>query len=114
MAHDTTALHWPPATHEDYDVLVGQDVFSSEGEKVGTISSVFHPNTDIELARGNHYFLLNPGLLKDWFGGMEESYLPETAISGVTKDGLQLNLSESDIKNLDWAEPVGIAGYRRS
>ena len=59
-------------THADYDVLKGKDVFSANGEQVGSITEIFHPTTQMPAARGKHYFLLEPGLLKDWFGGVDK------------------------------------------
>ena len=75
---------WNPMTHTDYDPLQGQEVFSANGEKVGSIAGIFHPTMDMPAARGRHYFLLDPGLIKDWFGGFDQVYLPESAIESVS------------------------------
>src|SRR5688500_2641828 len=64
-----TMTTWNPTTHNDYDVLKGRDVFSADGEKVGEIAEILHPSMDMPAARGKHFFLLDPGLMKDWFGG---------------------------------------------
>jgi len=53
-------------------------VFSADGEQVGSVSEVFHPNMDMPAARGRHYFLLDPGLIKDLFQGYDQVYLPES------------------------------------
>jgi hypothetical protein len=60
---------WNPMTHTDYDTLKDKEVLSANGESVGSITGVVHPNMDMPAARGRHFFLLDPGLLKDWFGG---------------------------------------------
>ena len=108
---------WNPMTHSDYDTLKGKDVFSADGEKVGSISQVLHPNADMPVARGRHFFLLDPGLMKDWFGGFNQVYLPESAINDVGSDRISLNLTAEQIKQRgkQWStEPSGLASYRRS
>ena len=108
---------WNPMTHSDYDTLKGKDVFSADGEKVGSISQVLHPNADMPVARGRHFFLLDPGLMKDWFGGFNQVYLPESAINDVGSDRISLNLTAEQIKQRgkEWtAQPSGLASYRRS
>jgi hypothetical protein len=104
-------------THSDYDVLKGKDVFSADGEKVGPVSQILHPNTDMPAARGRHFFLLDPGLMKDWFGGFNQVYMPESAIREVGSDRISLDLTADQIKQRgkQWmAEPSGLASYRRS
>ena len=112
MAMDKTLTRFTPASHADYDALVGLDVMSNEGQKVGTVKKMFHPEGEFAQSVGRHYFLLEPGLLKDWFGGLDESYIPETAISGVTTDGLMLSLTEDEIKSGRWERPTVIDRYR--
>jgi hypothetical protein len=104
-------------THSDYDVLKGKDVFSADGEKVGSISQILHPNMDMPAARGRHFFLLDPGLMKDWFGGFNQVYLPESALDVVGSDRISLNLTADQIKQRgkQWTtEPSDLASYRRS
>jgi hypothetical protein len=108
---------WNPMTHSDYDVLKGKGVFSADGEKVGLISQVLHPNMEMPAARGRHFFLLDPGLLKDWFGGFSQVYLPESALDEVGPDRISLNLTADQIKQRgnEWtAQPNDIASYRRT
>ena len=107
---------WNPMTHTDYDLLQGIEVFSANGEKVGSIAGIFHPNMEMPAARGRHYFLLDPGLIKDWFGGFDQVYLPESAIESVSADRVELNLTSEQIKQRgkQWTmEPTGLASYRR-
>jgi len=71
---------------------------------------------DMPAARGRHYFLLDPGLLKDWFGGFDQVYLPESTIESVSADRVVLDLTSEQIKNQgkQWAtEPTGLSNYRR-
>jgi hypothetical protein len=88
----TNTVVWNPLSHEDYGMMPGKDVFSRDGEKVGSIKEVRHPEAEFPTSRGQHYFLLDPGLFKDWFGGYDEVYLPETAVDRVNPDRVVLNL----------------------
>jgi uncharacterized protein (TIGR02271 family) len=109
------ASRWTPATFADYDVLTGKDVHSAEGDKVGTIKGVYHPAGDFAAGVGRHYFLLDPGLLRDWFGGYDEVYLPEAAIDLVTTERVDLNLTKDQIKGQNWTiRPADLDTYRWS
>jgi hypothetical protein len=111
----TTMTMWSPTSHADYDLLKSKDVYSADGEKVGTVKQVFHPEGDFAATRGRHYLLLDPGLLKEWFGGFDKVYLPESAITNVTADRVDLSFTKDQIKNQGWTtEPVSVATYRRS
>ena len=107
---------WNPMTHADYDVLKGQPVFSANGERVGKIAQILHPAMNMPAARGRHFFLLDPGLIKDWFQGFDQVYLPESAIESITTDGVQLNLTADQIKqrSKEWTtQPTDLASYRQ-
>jgi len=111
----TTMTMWSPTTHADYDLVKGKDVYSADGEKVGKIKGVYHPEGDFAATRGRHFFLLDPGLLRDWFGGFDKVYLPESAITDVTADRVDLTFTKDQVKTQGWTtEPAGFATYRRS
>ena len=78
--------------------MTGKDVYSADGEKVGKITQVFHPEGTFAATRGRHYFLLDPGLLREWFGGLDEVYLPESAIEQVTQDRVTVSVTKDQIK----------------
>ncbi len=108
---------WNPMTHSDYDVLKGKGVFSADGEKVGSISEILHPYMEMPAARGRHFFLLDPGLVKGWFGGFDQVYLPESTLDEVRSDRILLNLTAEQVKQrgTEWtAQPNDIASYRRT
>ena len=110
-----TTATWFPTTHEDYDALTGRDVFSFDGEKLGTVDAVFHPQDTMPEARGSHWFLVTPGGLKRWFGGGEAFYVPEAAIADVTADGLTLVHPADRLEAQGWDRaPAGIERYRRA
>ena len=113
----SVSTRWTPTTHADYDALKGRDVISADGEKVGSISEILHPNMEMPQARGRHYFLLDPGLLKDWFGGLDKAYLPEASIDQISPDRVVLNLRSDQIKqrSKEWSrEPASLDTYRRA
>jgi hypothetical protein len=111
----TTMTMWSPTSHADYDLLTGKDVYSRDGEKVGTIKQVFHPAGDFAATRGRHVFLLDPGLLREWFGGFDKVYLPESAIADVTPDQVDLTFSKDQVKGQGWTtQPADLGGYRRA
>ena len=110
----TNTIAWYPLSHEDYGVIPGKDVFSRDGEKVGSIKEVWHPEADFPSSRGQHYFLLDPGLLREWFGGFDKVYLPESAVADVTTDRVVLTLTKDEVKRAGWTEtPAGWDRYRR-
>ena len=109
------AARWAPRAAADYDLLTGKDVYSAEGDKVGTVKGVYHPAGDFAAGVGRHYFLLDPGVLRDWFGGYDEVYLPEAAIDLVTTERVDLGLTKDQIKGQDWtARPADLDTYRRA
>jgi hypothetical protein len=100
----TNTVTWNPLSHEDYGLVPGKDVYSQDGEKVGSVKEVWHPETEFPASRGQHYFLLDPGLLKDWFGGYDKIYLPESAVASVTTDRVVVNQTKDQIKQGGWTE----------
>jgi hypothetical protein len=84
-----TLTRWAPTANEDFGALNGQDVFSANGEQLGTIKAVYH------------------------FGELDETCIPEAAIADFREDGVYLNLTEEQIKNQSWPAPADLASYRR-
>jgi hypothetical protein len=107
---------WNPMTHADYDLLKGVAVVSADNQDVGSITEILHPNMEMPAARGHHYFLLDPGVVKDWFGGFDKVYLPESVIESVSAKQVVLNLTADQIKQRSkgWTrQPEGLKNYRR-
>ncbi|MFL5761946.1 MAG: PRC-barrel domain-containing protein [Thermomicrobiales bacterium] len=108
----TKTAMWNPLSREDYGLIVGKDVYSRDGEKVGFVKEVWHPESEFPTSHGQHYFLMDPGLLKDWFGGFDKLYLPERVIDAVATDRVVLNLTKDQIKQAGWTEePTGWDRY---
>ena len=99
-----TTTVWNPNAHEDYDKLKGLQVYTSDDEKLGTIEQVFHPQSEMPEARGNHYFLVKPGAWKELLGG-DEVYVPESAISAVSEERAVLTFSKDQLKEQGWSTP---------
>ncbi len=107
-----TIRRFEPAQHEDYDELIGRAVFTTDEQKIGMIKSAFHPQEDFAPSRGRHFFLLEPGLIKDWFGGLDDFYFPETLISGVSLERVYIDMTYDGVKNANWEKPPVIDTYR--
>ena len=111
----TTTTTWNPTTHEAYNTLKGRDVVSADNEKFGTIEAIFHPKQAMPEARGGHYFLVKPGMLKSWFGQGSEVYVPESAIANVTDDAVLLTYLKDQLEAQGWhRQPDNLARFNRA
>jgi ribosomal 30S subunit maturation factor RimM len=110
------SMTWNPTTHDDYDDLKGFDVYSSDNEKLGTIKEVFHPRDEMPMARGRHYFHVEPGVFKKLFSDLDEVYVPERLIMTVdpTEDKVILEVPKAQLTNQDWSRPRELDTFRRS
>jgi hypothetical protein len=108
---------WNPIADADYDALKGMTVLSADGEHVGTIAAIFYPKQPMPAARGGHYVLVTPGVLRhwSWFGHGSEVYVPESAIADVTRDGVWLMYSKDELQAQNWATaPPRLATFTRA
>jgi len=104
----TTATAWTPRSHADYDALPGKPVAAADGEPLGTIRSVLHPNHDTPGAHGPHAIALT-GF------GAADVYLHETAIREVRADGVTLLLTKEQVESQGrTSPPAGFGGDRRT
>ena len=109
MQSATTMSGWSPTVHQDYDALMGLDVYSSGGERLGKVEAILHPRADAATETGEHRLLVKPGGLKAWFGGGKELYVPESAISVVAETGVGLAYPKQAIAAQGWDEqPVDL------
>ena len=93
---------WAPAAVADYIALEGKPVYSADGENVGTITKTLIPSGDFAAANGRNFFLLDPGLLEEWFGGGSDVYLPASAIVRADDEGVRLSLTKDEIRSQGW------------
>lgn len=81
---------------QQYRFRTGADVYSSDGEKIGDISSV-----------GPNYLHVTTGFLG--LGG--DLYIPNSAVSRVADDKVYLNVSKDRISSMGWTQkPTEVAG----
>ncbi len=99
---------WNTATAEDYASLIGKSVISRDGETLGEIKELVRPSTQSAVGSGGHFFLFKPGLMKSWFGGLDDAYLPEAAITSVTEDAVVIDLTEDQIREHRWDVPTEV------
>ncbi|MEA2583772.1 MAG: hypothetical protein QOF33_1857 [Thermomicrobiales bacterium] len=106
VSHVATST-WSPSTHEGYERLADKDVYSSDGEKIGSIVSVLHPEGEGVATVGDHCLAVMPGVLKNLLGA-DVAYVPETAIQEVDADRVVLNIPADCLANQGWgSRPTG-------
>jgi hypothetical protein len=101
--------HWQPAERDNYEEIVGRDVYTHDGELIGRVERIIHPGEgELEQAHLGHFIVVRP----DFFDGPlgdEVAYVPETNVVLATPDAVELNVDVRDIPNQDWAElPVDL------
>lgn len=101
---------WTPDTESDYERLKGMQVVSKDGDRLGRVSHIIHPNHGATEGEGGHFFLFQPEQQKEWFGGLDEAYLPESALAGVTDVGVLIDMTEAEIRQRRWDLPTA-EGY---
>jgi rRNA processing protein Gar1 len=102
---------WNPSTHDEYDALKGKDVYTADNEKIGSVDEVLHPASG-STARGEHYFLVKPGML-DKLAGQDELYVPATSVRMVSEDRLVLETTRDTLDAGNWSRPSNIDTFRR-
>jgi hypothetical protein len=85
------APEWSPLTHEDYRRLTDKDVYSDDGEKIGRVVSVLHPEGEPATVIGDHCLAVMPTVMRNLFGA-DVAYVPETAIREVDTDKVVLTV----------------------
>ena len=108
-----SSMNWTPETESDYERLKGLQVISREGERLGRITQVVHPDHESTPNPGGHFFLFQPTTRKEWFGGLDDAYLPEQAMTEVTSEGVLIDMTEEEIRHRRWDLPT-LEGYHTS
>ena len=106
-------MAWYPTTHEDYAMLKGYGVYTSDHKKVGHLRQVYHQNTDMPDARGHQIFLVDPGLARELFTHDHDVYIPERMIHSVDTqlEKIFLNVPEEMVGQQDWERPADLDAY---
>lgn len=107
------AMQWYPTSHDDYAMLKGFTVYTSDHKKLGHVKEIYHRDADIPSARGNQVFLVDPGLARELFSHGHDIYIPERMIHSVDSqfEKIILAVSEEMVKEQDWSRPADIDAY---
>ena len=97
---------WTPQDHGDYDGLKGFAVSGADGEPVGTIVEVLHPQPDSLPGFGGHQFLVR-GNGADGPLGTEAVYVPEAAIAAVHEGRVVLTVAAGGVRDQGWPTERG-------
>jgi hypothetical protein len=98
---------WSPVTHDWYERLADKDVYSSDGEKIGRVAAVFHPEGEGTTTVGDHCLAVMPGVLRNLLGA-DVAYVPEAAIQNVDGEKVVLNVPADCLADQGWtSRPAG-------
>ncbi|HKG27329.1 MAG TPA: hypothetical protein VKB09_16875 [Thermomicrobiales bacterium] len=107
MDSTLTTATWSPLTHEGYERLADKDVFSSDGEKIGHVAAVLHPEGEGTTVIGDHCLAVMPGVLRNLLGA-DVAYVPERAIQEVGAEKVVLNVPSDCLADQGWgSRPAG-------
>lgn len=93
---------WHPNTDDDYERIVGRDVYTHDGERIGVVDRIIHPAAEMEGTNLGHFVVVRPDFLNGPLGS-DVAYVPETAIAAVTPDAVELTVDRGEIAGQDWA-----------
>jgi sporulation protein YlmC with PRC-barrel domain len=103
----TLATGRVPSQHSDYEQLVGKSVYSSDGERLGDVAAVLHPEGAAPLAIGKHCLVVMPGVVRSLFGA-DVVYVPETTVQAVHADRVVLIVPSDSLAAQGWlSRPAG-------
>jgi uncharacterized protein (TIGR02271 family) len=72
----------------DQQIQQGDDVYGSDGEKIGSIAAV-----------AVSHFVIEKGFIFT-----TDIYVPTSAIAGIDEDGVRLSMTKDQVENQDWSE----------
>ena len=107
MVSTAATATWSPRTHERYEQLADKEVVSSDGEKIGKVAAVLHPEGEGATVVGDHCLAVMPGVLRNLLGA-DIAYVPERAILDVDADKVILNVASDCLADQGWgSRPAG-------
>ena len=100
---------WQPTTHDNYEELIGRDVYTNDGERLGLVDGIIHPeDPELEQANLGHFIVVRPDFLNSPLG-TEVTYIPETNVAAANPDSVELNVAKRQLRDQDWTHlPVDI------
>jgi sporulation protein YlmC with PRC-barrel domain len=93
---------WNPTTREDYEQLIGREVYTHDGVRIGRVTQIMYPAPDVKGAGIGHTIVVQPEQETSPLGA-QTVYIPEQQVAEVTPDAVQLTVARKDLKNQDWA-----------
>lgn len=93
---------WHPATHADYDAMIGREVWSRDGNRVGLVDRIVHPATEPSDGQGGHVVVVRPDTEAGPLGH-NTLFVPEEAIQAVTPAAVELSVEDDELLNQGWA-----------
>jgi hypothetical protein len=107
MVSTAATATWSPQTHEGYERLADKKVVSSDGEEIGRVAAVLHPQVEGATAVGDHCLAVMPGVLRNLLGA-DVAYVPERAILDVDEEKVILNVASDCLADQGWgSRPAG-------
>jgi len=94
---------WQPQSPVDYEQVVGLDVYTRDGERIGRVERIIYPTPEMEAEAHLGHFLV---VLPDAPGnplGSDAAYVPETAVALVTPDAVELAVEAKEVPDQRWA-----------
>jgi sporulation protein YlmC with PRC-barrel domain len=93
--------HWHPSRHEDYQELIGREVYTHDGERVGRVEQILEPPAEME-QQGHHHLIVRPEEMGGPLGA-DVAYIPESQVAMVSTDAVELTVDKRQVKDQDWA-----------
>lgn len=80
------------------EIGIGADVYGADGDKIGSVEDV-----------GSDYFLVEKGFLFT-----TDVYVPLSAVTNITDEGIYLNVRKDDVDQQGWTRPPAEARDART
>lgn len=71
------------------EIGIGADVYGAEGDKIGSVQDI-----------GSNYFMVEKG-----FVFTTDVYVPLSAVTNITDEGIYLNVRKDDVDDQGWTKP---------
>ena len=84
------------------DHLIDKTVVSSDGQTLGNVTAILHPDSEAIGQPGVHRLAIMPSIRRNMLEGADVAYVPETAIDHVDADAVHLNVTAETVSAQDW------------
>jgi sporulation protein YlmC with PRC-barrel domain len=93
---------WNPTTREDYQQLIGREVYTHDGVRIGRVAQIIYPAADVAGDGVGHAIVVRPEQETSPLG-TATVYIPERQVAAVTADAVELTVDKRELKDQDWA-----------